>query len=362
MRRLILALAPLIWVCSLTASLSGQQAVAPLRSVDAATFARAFDTNWCLPAPTAKEYGKKPADIVAWFKELSQRDLRLRPGQQDSSASPYRLGDLVAALATVRGDTKRFDEELTRIAAQLPGLSKAERGYVAQLVRDQGLKKRKWEPEDNLKDDGILHLSTWELDDNSARTENWKSRKGSDTVIRSATIFFADLETWLHAENDVSTYFKHAENSFEEVSIPAESRMRSKDQAGNEVRTQIFRTRSDLPFPFSDYGADNRVRLSVRPDGLIMNEVYTPPSKDFYWLAGRDVFIPLYTNQGVFVAHLLVQEFGFDLDGVPESNSNRKEGVRSALGNKKRFAEARYRKPQEIAPQTGQLPPDGPLE
>jgi len=52
------------------------------------------------------------------------------------------------------------------------------------------------------------------------------------------------------------------------------------------------------------------------------------------------VFLPVRKADGERIAWLCVQEFGFDLDNVPEREKDRRAGVRMTLGNKKRMAEA----------------------
>ncbi|MCH2100321.1 MAG: hypothetical protein MK209_00140 [Planctomycetes bacterium] len=316
-----------------------------------------FDPDWSLPIPTQKEVGNLPIDLVAWFQEFATRDLNLSPGQKPGPKhEPTYLADLILELAPFRTDTKLLLKRLDEREKQLPGLSKSERRNLDELLCDAGLFHRKWAPQNNMHDDGILHLANWQLTDNKDRSELWRKRGGEDTVLRAATLVFADLESWSAAEDDCSSYFDQPGNRFEVVEIPAESRVRATAPNGDRYRAQIFRILSDLPFPFSNYGGDNRVRMSLRPDGLLMNEIYLKKNKDFHWLAGRDVFIPIETKTGQFICLLVVQEFGFDLDGVPESESSRKEAIRAALGNKKRGAEALFRPQVDLPTQRGRLP------
>jgi hypothetical protein len=316
-----------------------------------------FQPDWALPMPTQKEVGDLPVDLVAWFQEFTTRDFALAPGTAPQPGhQPFGFGDLAIRLAPLREDSQALLLELERLSPSLPGMSKSERRNLGELLCDAGLYRKNWTPDDNLKDDGILHLQSWELKDNADRSALWKERSGDDTVLRSAALVFADLDAWFTAENDVDAYFTHAANRFEKVSIPSASRVRTKSPQGLEARAQIFRVLSDLPFPFGDYGGDNRVRLSVRPDSLVMNEVYMAKSDDFHWLAGRDVFLPLRSSTGDFIGLVIVQEFGFDIDGVPESDGNRKAAVRAALGNKKRQAELHFRPQEQVPAQRGRLP------
>lgn len=319
---------------------------------------RHFDPQWALPAPSSKESENVPQDLVAWFEGLAARDLRFAADQQDKAAAEgaIRLGDLIAELAPLRRSTKQVLDSLEKKAAELPGLDEDLRTLVAELVCDVGVHEEKWKPSKNLKDDGIVHLPSWELSKKTKRGAPWDDRKGDSTVLRAAVLVFADLESWFSAENDCSIYLNRKGSRLESVSIPPESRVQTQDAHGARWLSQIFRMDSDLPFPFGGYQADNRVRLGLRPDGLVMNEVYVEPGKDFKWLSGRDVFLPLSTSDGEFVALLVIQEFGFDLDGVPEGDSNRKEGVRDALGNKKRHAERRFQPKERLPDQRGRLP------
>ena len=70
-----------------------------------------------------------------------------------------------------------------------------------------------------------------------------------------------------------------------------------------------------------------------------MTDIYST-SDDFYWLAGRDVYLPVETSDGELVAYLAVRHYGFDLDGVPDKGKNRREALRASLGNLRRKAEA----------------------
>ena len=49
----------------------------------------------------------------------------------------------------------------------------------------------------------------------------------------------------------------------------------------------------------------------------------------------------------VFGAYLLVRDFGFDLDGIPDGSKQVKEALRSSLGNLKRKADRRFEQAEE---------------
>ena len=115
--------------------------------------------------------------------------------------------------------------------------------------------------------------------------------------------------------------------------------------------------RCNLPFPFSGYTCDLRVLNRLDGDGHLVTDIYSK-SKDFHWMAGRDVFIPVRTSDGRWVATLAVRLFGFDLDGVPDRDGHRRAALRGSLGNLKRDAEASFAARNE-PPRTveGALPP-----
>jgi len=96
--------------------------------------------------------------------------------------------------------------------------------------------------------------------------------------------------------------------------------------------------RCDLPFPFGDYECDLNVLTHTSGAGDLVTDIYSP-SDDFRYMLGRDVLLPAETAAGETVAILRVRFFGFDLSGVPDSAGNRREAMRSSLGNLRRNAE-----------------------
>ena len=299
-----------------------------------------FQPARALPMPTAAEAGKQPRDLGAWFKTWLGQDLALAPGAIPVEGHrPFLLGDLVAELAPLRGNTAELEPALVRRAAQLPGLDPAGRERLRELLCDAALHGSDWNPDDDARDDGFLHLPAWELNPDQAGTARWQERSGGATVLRSAVLLHCTLESWFAIENQPQRYFEFVGNRFEEVEIVADSETRTALPDGTPVEGRWFRVVSDLPFPFGDYEALTRVRTLTRLDGSVLAEVYSD-SDDFHWFAGRDVFLPVRKADGQQIAWLCVQEFGFDLDGVPERDKDRRAGVRMTLGNKKRMAEA----------------------
>lgn len=307
-----------------------------------------FDPRYALPMPSAKEVGDEPRDLVAELRGWLERDLRVAADAASGAAgaadaAPFTVGDLIAAVQRPGMDSRTLERALETRARALPGLDASTRRRLVELLATRALIDENWSPDDSSSSDGVLHLPGWELRDKDAeRNSPWRDRDGTDTVLRSAILVFSDLQTWNEIENEVALYKRFAGNSFEEVRIEPGSEVHAK-RPGDEAQVQgrLFYTRSDLPWPFSDYEAVTHVRAAPFEDDAWQAEVYSR-SSDFHWFAGRDTFLPVRTGEGDFVCWLLVQEFGFDLDGVPEGDSDRRAAVRTTLGNKKRLAEPRY--------------------
>lgn len=299
-----------------------------------------FQPARALPMPSDAEVDGQPRDLAAWFADWLAVDLALAPGEEAGpDHQPVLLGDLVAELQPLRGDTLLLERRLLLRTAQLPGLAPDGRERLRELVGEASLRGDDWTPDDDARDDGILHLPSWEMDEDQAGSSYWQERSGDGAVLRSAVMLHCELDFWFRVENDADAYFRFVDNRFKEVEIPAEAATRTETPAGERVEGRWFRVVSDLPFPFGDYEALTKARVIFRNDGTVRADVYSL-SDDFHWFAGRDVFLPVRKADGTRVAWLCVQEFGFDLDGVPEREKDRRAGVRMTLGNKKRMAEA----------------------
>lgn len=96
-----------------------------------------------------------------------------------------------------------------------------------------------------------------------------------------------------------------------------------------------------LPFPFGSYEALVHMLHRLDARGRLVTDVYSTWA-DFLWLAGRDVCIPLHASDDAWVSTLVVRRTGFDLQGVPDGDGDRRSALRVGLGNLKREAEARF--------------------
>ena len=85
-------------------------------------------------------------------------------------------------------------------------------------------------------------------------------------------------------------------------------------------------------------GSLRGMACGIDAEGRLVCDIYST-SDDFHWLAGRDVYLALDTSDGVRAAYLVVRQYGFDLDGVPDSEKNVREALRGSLGSLRLRAE-----------------------
>ena len=96
-----------------------------------------------------------------------------------------------------------------------------------------------------------------------------------------------------------------------------------------------------LPFPFGGYTCDLRILNRLDGEGRLVTDIHST-SRGFHWMAGRDVFLPLYDADGEWVAMVMLRQFGFDLKGVPDKAKHRRAALRGGVGNLKLGAERRF--------------------
>jgi hypothetical protein len=175
-------------------------------------------------------------------------------------------------------------------------------------------------------------------------------------VQQGAALVRADVATIKAVENDFPRYPGRPGTSYESI-VPIDgSHLRGLDPRSSPFAALRVRFESDLPFPFSTYACDLRILNRLRADGRLVCDIASP-SADFYWMAGRDLYLPVVASDGSFQGELVVRLFGFDLRGVPDGDDARRIGLRSSLGSLKREAEALFRaRATDGAPSGGALP------
>ncbi|MCB9897662.1 MAG: hypothetical protein H6825_06645 [Planctomycetes bacterium] len=252
------------------------------------------------------------------------------------SAWTRSFGDLVQAFGAVRRDARRTDALLARLRAERPRAYDAVGELLAPLVRTAGLYRADWDPETEAADDGFLAGDAYALD---RRRAPWRELSGDGDVQQVALLVWADEAALKQAESDYTTYKARPHTTLEEIGVVRDSWVTGRDARG-PWNLYVLRSRSDLPWPFSDYTADVATLLERDAEGRLVTHVWSS-SDDFLWLAGRDTYVPVTNADGALVATLVVRELGFDLDGVPDGDSDRRTAMRTALGCLKRDAERR---------------------
>ena len=210
---------------------------------------------------------------------------------------------------------------------------------AVELLQDDHLSSDAWHPEQDHPRDGILHAESWVYESSSTP---WDRVRVPLRFEQGAVLHHADLASIKAVENDYRTYLDHVGEDLEEIAPRADGHLRGIDPTGRPFRFVAVLSRSDLPFPFSGYTCDLRILSGVDEKGLLRTYIYSP-SRDFHFLAGRDVYVPVRDSADRTVAYIGVRDFGFDLDGVPDGVSHRREALRGSIGNLKRKAERRAR-------------------
>ena len=311
-----------------------------------------FDPAWILPAGLALAPGEQGLALELEVELARVLALVAEPSAADPAA-PRSFGDLVAASRGLeRADTEVL---MARVARAQPELWRALAPVTSELLLDEGLHARGWDPEQDRADDGLFLARPLTLAGVAATP--WKEQRGSRLVQQGAALVRADLVTIKAVENDFPRYPGRPGTSYESIVPVAGAHLRGLDPEGRPFAALRVRFESDLPFPFSGYACDLRILNRVRADGRVACDIASP-SRDFHWMAGRDLFLPVSASDGSFQGELVVRLFGFDLRGVPDGDDARRAGLRSSLGSLKREAEALFRERGARGTPSGDTLPD----
>lgn len=297
-----------------------------------------FDLTWCVPdAPrlAGKGFAAELQRMLAVrFDPIALPARPAAPGQPRFAAPPDQarsFGDLAAAaFAVPRADRRAWLAALPAI----PALAEWPTA-LAELCDDRTL-FGDWDPDQDAAADGMWTWPAWDASDQGGV---WKGI----TFQQSAALFRSDLAALKAAENDYRQYPRNIAADYDEIYPLAGRHFRGTEGASEPTPFSVLEVTftSDLPFPFGDYTTDLRVLNRVAPDGTLITYIHSP-SKDFNHMVGRDVFLPVTTTDGAFVGLLNARQFSFDLDNVPDGASDVRAGLRAALGNLKRNAEAHF--------------------
>ncbi len=296
-----------------------------------------FDPAWILPShlPFAED---EPGRAWELETELARRVAFSVPPSAIDPSVPRCFGDLVAQ---ARGlDRKSIEALLARVQRAQPELWRGLAPFAAELLFDDALFRGDWNPDRDSDRDGILFARPLTLA--RERSAFWKSIGGSHLVQQGAAFVRADVATIKAVENDFTRYPSRPGTSYERIEAVPGSYLRGLDPRGSPFAAVRVKFKSDLPFPFTSYRCDLRILNRVRADGRIVCDIASP-SRDFYWMAGRDLFVPVTASDGAWQGEIVVRLFGFDLRGVPDGDDARRAGLRSSLGSLKREAETLFR-------------------
>ena len=305
-----------------------------------------FDPALRLPEPTARELVVDREEVVhlpTAMREWVKRDFALAAGAQAGEGHTiWRLGDLVKELRPAARDKKRIARRLVELQAELPGFGPRDAEWLSQLLRDNMLQDEDWDPDDDEPDDGLLLTPEWELDNKvPGRHAFWGKRGGNGYVYQLAALYFADAHSIAATDCDLAGYKTHANNEYEEIYAVPGSLVRGQDPQGRPFAYyRVFYT-WDVDFPYSTYDCELHVYIHVDDDGHLVTDTMSN-SEDVYWAASRDLFLPVFDRDGGWVCMLMAQQFGVDVDGVPDGEGDRLEGYRGLVGSKKKLCEEMF--------------------
>lgn len=254
----------------------------------------------------------------------------------DAEGVESATGDVLEGLLRLRGDDAALGEGLAAARARWPEAFDAYGDLLADFVRDRGVRKDDWLPSRGGADDGFHVGPVLQL--GKAPMPDWREVRGSKAVQQAATLIEADLLALELAENDYRAYLAHVGTTYESIFPLDGSLLRSSEDAEAPFASLRIAFVCDLPFPFTNYSCELQVLKRLGPGGLLQTDTWSG-SRDFFWIAGSNVYVPVETGEGGFVGMVAVRTFGFDLRGVPDGDSDRLAGLRAVLGNLKRGAE-----------------------
>lgn len=298
-----------------------------------------FRTEWILPEglPVDAEEGSGPAwDLSVRMPELAR--LVVAPAERDPGA-PRCLGDMVRDVRAERAAGRDGRAVIARTRAAQPELWAALEPCAEALLFDTGVTGKSWDPDDHTKDDGFFFARPLTIAKLAAQP--WKGCEGSQRIQQAAQLLHADFEAIKAAENDFPAYKRRPGNTYEEIHPVEGSYVRGTDERGKPFAALKLYFEADLPFPFSSYKCDLRILSRTDAHGDFVCDIFSP-SKDFLWMAGRDVFVPVRDSGGAWQATLMVRWFGFDMRGVPDGDSDRCAALRAGAGALKRDAQALF--------------------
>ncbi|MFK5955274.1 MAG: hypothetical protein QM477_02400 [Planctomycetota bacterium] len=306
-----------------------QQTIAP-KTVSWQDLRTAFPVSWEFPQVDALGEALPSAIFETQLQRLAQMPLL---GSEENRDAFY-LGDLITICSAFSWKSEYVQTVLDVLATKL---STADSQVLHSLLQSEGLWSKRWRPSKH-KDDGMVFGPTWKLP-----RHMWLKHKGSRAVEQAASLILADLATIKKAEHAFPNYFNYVENEYLKVSPNQGSYLRVVDAEEGTCAAACLsvKFKADLPFPFSNYAMDLNILHRVRPAEDLITFIFGI-GPDIHWMAGYDRYWTIRNREGDPVATLLVRQLAFDLSGIPEGSSHRREGLRSGIGNLRLAAEGLF--------------------
>ncbi len=270
--------------------------------------------------------------VVARVAAITTARLAADPAG-DAIARASCIGDLVAWIRG-RPESER-DSALARVLAERKDLTADGREALGEWMRVASLRDPEWTPDDDHGDDGLWQPDSLEFDSDlgipGGDSDGMRFRQG-------AALYFADLATIKAHERDFAHYPDRAGTTYRSIGLVADSTRFLEIEGQGAVLAYHVVFISDLPFPFGEYTCDLAVMDRRDAKGRLRCDIHSA-SEDFHWMAGCDVYLPLRSSDGKLVAWVIARIFGFDLDDVPDADSDRATALRGSLLNLKRESE-----------------------
>lgn len=306
-------------------------ALAPSRDEGAAAVvlpnlgAVGFDERYLLPRSIIEHERSVVRRIQSWV------DSKWQVRGADGTVAERTTGDLVAAI--------RNEEASKRAAARArvlegAGVTGEARAIFDALLDDARITRADWNPDEGHDDDGL-----WEPAPLVSESSLGIPGAGDSITFRQgAALLFADMKTIKRVERDFTKYPARAGTDYESIEMTGGSKKAGEVKGLGPVVAYHCDFISDLPFPFGTYRCDLAVIDRLDDAGRLRCDIHAAGG-DFHFMTGCDVYIPLRTSDGVVVAWCVSRIFSFDLDGVPDGDSDRAAALRTSVLNLKRDAE-----------------------
>lgn len=238
---------------------------------------RAFDLDWSrsLPVATRSELSAELADVMTRFGQL---------------------------LEVHRPTMKNAGDKFPRL------LNKADKIWVP---------------------DGDVY--SWSIRSDQDHGEFWSAWHGRVIVCIGMVLIEADLERVKAAERDYKAFIRFLDDEYHDVYPIEDSYWIGMTRGRPFAQIDLF------------YKAKGRIgclksaelRLRVREwcaNDLIVTDYYADKeSPDYYWLAGRDLFCPIYGGGRHPSAFIILTQFGFDIRDCLDSEVNVRREIRKHL-------------------------------